>query len=93
MALLSMLRAALARGLSTPRRTVRRTRLALQTLESRDVPAVGGGFPAGGLLGEYFDNRDLAGTPAFTRQDVRIDFDWQTRAGRSISRISPRRRR
>src|SRR5262249_53579129 len=35
---------------------------------------------AGGVLGEYFDNPDLAGEPAFVRRDVRIDFDWQDRA-------------
>jgi len=29
-----------------------------------------------GLLGEYFDNKDLAGTPAFVRIDKVIDFDW-----------------
>jgi len=26
--------------------------------------------------GEYFDNRELAGRPAFTREDAVIDFDW-----------------
>lgn len=29
-----------------------------------------------GLLGEYFDNRDFTGKPAFTRVDERIDFAW-----------------
>src|SRR5439155_8750730 len=48
--------------------------------EPRDVPATGGGFAAGGIQGEYFDNPYLAGTPAFVRRDVRIDFDWGTRA-------------
>lgn len=38
--------------------------------------AVGGGFAGGGLEGEYFANADLSGTPAFTRRDVRIEFDW-----------------
>ena len=38
----------------------------------------GGGFLDGGLEGEYFATADLAGTPAFTRRDVRIDFDWGT---------------
>ena len=28
------------------------------------------------LSGEYFDNQDLAGTPALTRDDPQIDFDW-----------------
>jgi hypothetical protein len=86
MALLFPLRAVLARWLAAPRRTVRRTRLALQNLEGREVPAVGGGYLAGGLLGDYFDNPNLAGTPAFSRRDVRIDFDWQGRApGGSVS--------
>ena len=48
---------------------------------------VGGGFLNGGLDGEYFANADLAGPPAFTRRDVRVDFDWGTlgRAGGSPS--------
>lgn len=29
-----------------------------------------------GLLGEYFDNRDFAGEPAFSRIDSSIDFAW-----------------
>jgi hypothetical protein len=31
---------------------------------------------AGGLAATYFNNRDLAGTPALTRTDAAIDFDW-----------------
>jgi len=31
---------------------------------------------AQGLLGEYFDNQDLRGQPAFTRADAMVDFDW-----------------
>src|SRR5687768_4424787 len=58
----------------------RRARLALQPLEGRNLLAAGGGFAGGGLLGEYFDNPELAGPPAFTRRDVRVDFDWQERA-------------
>ena len=51
-------------------------RLRFQPLEGRTLPAaVGGGFTGGGLLGEYFANPDLAGDPAFTRRDVRVDFD------------------
>src|SRR5262245_61609888 len=80
MALLTLLRAAVARSLSTAQRTRRRRRLALESLEGREVPAVGGGFLGGGILGEYYDNPNLSGTPAFTRRDVRIDFDWQGRA-------------
>ncbi|HEX6660080.1 MAG TPA: PA14 domain-containing protein, partial [Ilumatobacter sp.] len=30
------------------------------------------------FAGEYFDNMDLAGTPAFIRSDDAIDFDWGT---------------
>ncbi len=29
-----------------------------------------------GLKGEYFDNADLKGKPAFVRNDKNIDFDW-----------------
>ena len=29
-----------------------------------------------GLKGEYFDNPNFSGTPAFTRTDKQIDFDW-----------------
>jgi hypothetical protein len=82
MAVLHPFRALLAKwwwGLA-PRRTARRRRLALISLEAREVPAVGGGFTGGGILGEYFDNPNLSGSPAFTRRDVRIDFDWQNRA-------------
>jgi hypothetical protein len=57
----------------------RRVQLRLIPLEVRDVPS-GGGFTAGGILGEYFDNPDLANEPSFIRRDVRIDFDWQDRA-------------
>ncbi|SDN22597.1 glycoside hydrolase family 3 C-terminal domain-containing protein [Actinacidiphila guanduensis] len=42
------------------------------------------GFPAipasalTGLKGEYFANKTLSGTPAVTRDDPNIDFDWGT---------------
>ncbi len=29
-----------------------------------------------GLIGEYFDNQELAGAPALTRTDRLVDFDW-----------------
>src|SRR5262249_35593781 len=58
----------------------RQAHLRLRPLERRNLPAAGGGFTAGGVLGEYFDNPDLAGEPAFVRRDVRIEFDWQDRA-------------
>jgi len=32
--------------------------------------------PARAYTGEYFANRDLAGSPALVRQDSDIDFDW-----------------
>ncbi len=31
---------------------------------------------AAGLKGEYFDNADLSGTPAVTRTDAQVDFNW-----------------
>jgi beta-glucosidase len=40
-----------------------------------------------GLTGAYFANRNLMGTPAFTRTDPQIQFDWDTDApGPSIAR-------
>jgi len=33
-----------------------------------------------GLVGEYFDNRDLKGDPVFRRIDKKIDFNWWDRA-------------
>jgi hypothetical protein len=65
---------------SLRRECVPRARLQLQALEDRNLLAAGGGFTNGGLVGEYFANPDLSGTPSFTRTDVRIDFDWQGRA-------------
>ena len=37
--------------------------------------AVGGGYTGNGILGSYFASPDLSGSAAFTRRDVRIDFD------------------
>ena len=38
---------------------------------------IGDVVPAeGGYVGEYFDNRNLAGAPVVTRQDSEIDFEW-----------------
>jgi hypothetical protein len=68
-----------ARLISTPRRATS-VHLAVEPLEGREVPTVGGGFTAGGLLGQYFADSDLTGDPAFSRRDVRIDFDWGDRA-------------
>ena len=38
--------------------------------------AVGGGWTEAGLSGAYYNNSSFSGTPAFSRRDVRIDFDW-----------------
>ena len=40
--------------------------------------AVGGGWSDAGPMGEYYVGDKLEGTPAFTRREVRIDFDWGT---------------
>lgn len=47
-------------------------------LETMATPAdaIGGGWLQGGALGQYFNNPSLTGTPAFSRTDVRVDFDW-----------------
>lgn len=39
---------------------------------------VGGGYAGGGIVGEYFSNVNLTGSPAFVRSEVRLDFDWST---------------
>lgn len=46
------------------------------TLAANGPDAVGGGYTHNGIVGEYFTTPDLSGSPAFTRCDVRIDFDW-----------------
>jgi beta-glucosidase len=33
-----------------------------------------------GLKGEYFDNKDLQGSPVATRTDAQLNFDWYTNA-------------
>ncbi|HVK15113.1 MAG TPA: PA14 domain-containing protein, partial [Gemmataceae bacterium] len=76
MTALSFFRSAITRVFGPQVRTPRKRRLALTQMEGRDMPSVGGGITAGGLFGEYFDNPNLSGSPAFTRRDVRIDFDW-----------------
>src|SRR5581483_1770942 len=57
-------------------RRPRRCLLTVEPLEERSLLAVGGGFTAAGILGEYFPNTSLLGNASFARQDVRIDFDW-----------------
>ena len=47
---------------------------------SQAIAAVGGGYTACGLKGEYFPNPNLAAPAAFVRQDNRLRFDWQTNA-------------
>ncbi|MCX6896953.1 MAG: PA14 domain-containing protein, partial [Verrucomicrobia bacterium] len=39
---------------------------------------VGGGYTGGGMVGEYFSNATLTGSPAFVRREVRLDFDWNS---------------
>src|SRR5512138_156963 len=48
----------------------------VEPLECRTLLSDGGGFSNAGLRGDYFPNATLSGTPAFTRNDVRVDFDW-----------------
>src|SRR5262249_47322853 len=51
-----------------------------EALEDRTLLSVGGGFTGGGLLGNYFNNTTLAGSPTFSRQDVRLDFSTTSQA-------------
>ena len=70
------------RGCRPPVR--RRARPSLEQLENRLVLSVGGGWISStqsgqsgdGLLGQYYNNSTLSGTPSFTRWDNRIDFSW-----------------
>lgn len=52
----------------------------IETLEERLLYSVGGGFIGSGIHGDYYQgiNLDNGGTvaAAFSRSDVRIDFDW-----------------
>jgi hypothetical protein len=63
-------------GGSKANRSVRRSSPRVEALEGRVVLSFGGGFTNAGLLGQYFANTSLSGTPAFSRRDVRVDFDW-----------------
>src|SRR5687768_10096411 len=65
--------AVLARSTPAPRRPVP---CSVEPLEGRTMLNVGGGLTNAGLKGEYFDNATLSGSPAFTRIDVRVDFNW-----------------
>jgi beta-glucosidase len=51
-------------------------RCAVEPLERRTLLSDGGGLTNAGLRGDYFANESLSGQPAFTRNDVRVDFDW-----------------
>ena len=57
-------------------RPARVPRCAAEVLESRTLLSEGGGLTNAGLRGDYFANAALSGAPAFTRNDVRVDFDW-----------------
>ncbi len=60
----------------------RRARPALEWLEKRIILSVGGGWISStqsgqsgdGMLGQYYSNSTLAGTPSFTRWDNRVDL-------------------
>ncbi|WP_432993160.1 PA14 domain-containing protein [Dactylosporangium sp. CA-233914] len=41
-----------------------------------DYERIGDVIPQDGYTAEYFDNPTLAGVPAVTRQDEKVDFDW-----------------
>ncbi|MFO0850945.1 MAG: PA14 domain-containing protein [Gemmataceae bacterium] len=49
----------------------------MEALEQRDTPAVGGGFTNHGLDGSYYLDPNFT-TLAFSRRDLRLDFDWGT---------------
>src|SRR5688572_4714272 len=53
-----------------------RKRNLVEILERRQLLSGGGGFTASGLLGEYFNNNSLTSPATFSRQDVRVDFNW-----------------
>ncbi len=64
-------------------------RVVFEQLESRTLLSVGGGYTNAGILGEYYTSATALpgtpvsapyGSPAFTRQDARIDFNWGTTA-------------
>src|SRR5947209_2295506 len=49
--------------------------LSTMLVPSSALTVNGAGSPAG-LRGEYFNNREMKGGPAFTRTDEEINFDW-----------------
>ncbi len=60
--------------------------LGVDRLEARETPSVGGGFTDQGLTGTYYSDNNFT-TAAFTRKDVRLDFNWDStiRPGGSTS--------
>ena len=50
--------------------------LLLGLASNQAIAAVGGGYTACGLKGEYFPNSNLTAPSAFVRQDNRLSFDW-----------------
>ena len=67
-----------------PRPAARRARPFLERLENLIALSVGGGWinstefgqSGDGLLGQYFNNSTLSGTPSFTQWDNRVDSLW-----------------
>ena len=62
-------------------------RAVFERLESGTLLNAGGGFTNAGIQGEYYSSAAVLpgtpvaapyGSPSFTRQDVRIDFNWGT---------------
>jgi len=51
-------------------------RLSLPAIDSNLLIPSGGEKGDHGLLGEYFNNRELEGEPALTRIDKQVDFSW-----------------
>jgi PA14 domain len=51
--------------------------VSLSPVRAANRAPVGGGTTRAGLDGEYFANPNFEGKPAFTRRDVRINFDWK----------------
>lgn len=58
-------------------RPARRPRTIAEAIENRILLSTGG-YTAGGIHGSYYASTDLSGPVAFSRQDVRIDFNWGT---------------
>jgi hypothetical protein len=54
------------------------TRALVEAMETRTLLSAGGGFTAAGITGSYYNNATLNGSPAFTRVDTRIDFNFGT---------------